>query len=144
MCLAQGPQRSDAGEARTRGPSVSSQALYHWATALPKYFFSLMRVRVLVRPFFTFNTSVCVCVCVRACGRACVCTCVCVRVRACSFQLFFYCIFASWYIFHFIIKFQIQLISYALCFAGSVSVRAAVGARRKINHHWLMIFLSFN
>ena len=35
MCLAQGPQRSDAGEARTRSPSVSSQALYHWATALP-------------------------------------------------------------------------------------------------------------
>ena len=35
MCLAQGSQRSDAGEARTRGPSVSSQALYHWATALP-------------------------------------------------------------------------------------------------------------
>ena len=34
MCLAQGPQRSDAGEARTRGPSVSSQALYHKATAL--------------------------------------------------------------------------------------------------------------
>ena len=34
MCLAQGPQRSDAGEARTRGPSVSSQTLYHWATAL--------------------------------------------------------------------------------------------------------------
>ena len=32
MCLAQGPQRSDAGEARTRGPLVSSQALYHWAT----------------------------------------------------------------------------------------------------------------
>ena len=31
MCLAQGPQRSDAGEARTRGPSVSSQALNHWA-----------------------------------------------------------------------------------------------------------------
>ena len=27
MCLAQGPQRSDADEARTRGPSVSSQAL---------------------------------------------------------------------------------------------------------------------
>ena len=37
MCFAQGPQRSDAGEARTRGPSVSSQALYHWATALPDY-----------------------------------------------------------------------------------------------------------
>ena len=29
MCLAQGPQGSDAGEARTRGPSVLSQALYH-------------------------------------------------------------------------------------------------------------------
>ena len=27
MCLAQGPQRSDAGEARTHGPSVLSQAL---------------------------------------------------------------------------------------------------------------------
>ena len=35
MCLAQGPQRSDAGEARIGGPSVSSQALYHWATELP-------------------------------------------------------------------------------------------------------------
>ena len=35
MCNAQGPQRSDASEARTSGPSVSSQALYHWATALP-------------------------------------------------------------------------------------------------------------
>ena len=35
MCFAQGPQRSDAGESRNRGPSVSSQALYHWATALP-------------------------------------------------------------------------------------------------------------
>ena len=35
MCLAQGPQRSDASEARTRGLSVSSQALFHWATVLP-------------------------------------------------------------------------------------------------------------
>ena len=35
MCLAQGPQHSDAGEARTRSLSVSSQALYHLATALP-------------------------------------------------------------------------------------------------------------
>ena len=26
MCLAQGPQRSDAGEALSRGPSISSQA----------------------------------------------------------------------------------------------------------------------
>ena len=40
MCLDQGPQRSDAGEARTRGPSVSSQAFYHWATALPYTLFS--------------------------------------------------------------------------------------------------------
>ena len=28
-------QRSDASKARTSGPSVSSQALYHCATALP-------------------------------------------------------------------------------------------------------------
>ena len=35
MCLAQGPQGSDAGKARTCGPSVSSQALYLWATAVP-------------------------------------------------------------------------------------------------------------
>ena len=35
MCLAQGLQRSDAGEARTPGPSVLIQALYHWASALP-------------------------------------------------------------------------------------------------------------
>ena len=33
-------QHSDAGEAPSRGPSVSSQALYHWATALP----TLLRV----------------------------------------------------------------------------------------------------
>ena len=38
MCLAQGPQRSDAGKVQTRGLSVSSQALYHWATALPRIF----------------------------------------------------------------------------------------------------------
>ena len=35
MCLAQGPQCSDAVEAQTRGLSVSRQALYHLATALP-------------------------------------------------------------------------------------------------------------
>ena len=39
MCLAQGPQLSDAGEALTRGLSVSSQELYHGATALPKFYF---------------------------------------------------------------------------------------------------------
>ena len=44
MCLAQGPQRSDAGEARTRGPSVSSQALYHWATALPIFCMLLLYI----------------------------------------------------------------------------------------------------
>ena len=33
MCLGQGPQHSDAGEAQTYRLSVSSQALYHWATA---------------------------------------------------------------------------------------------------------------
>ena len=32
MCLAQGPQRSDAGEARTRGALALSKAIYHWAT----------------------------------------------------------------------------------------------------------------
>ena len=41
MCLALGPQRSDAGKARTRSPLVSSQALYHLATG------------ILFIPFFT-------------------------------------------------------------------------------------------
>ena len=36
MCLAQEPQRSDDGEAQTRGLSVSSQALYQRATVLRK------------------------------------------------------------------------------------------------------------
>ena len=35
MCLAKGPQLSDAGEGGNRGFSVSSQALYHWINALP-------------------------------------------------------------------------------------------------------------
>ena len=39
MCLAHGPQRSDAGEAQTHGPSVSSQAFYHWATVLMQMVF---------------------------------------------------------------------------------------------------------
>ena len=38
MCLAQGPERSDASEARICGLSVSSQALYHWATVLPRFY----------------------------------------------------------------------------------------------------------
>ena len=50
MCLAQGPQSSDTGEAGTPGPSVSSQAHYHYATALPffddfwLYIYSLFRL----------------------------------------------------------------------------------------------------
>ena len=36
--LAQGPQHSHAGEAQTHGPTVSSQALYHWATVFPCHF----------------------------------------------------------------------------------------------------------
>ena len=39
------------------------------------------------------------------------------------------------------INFQIHLISHALRLAGSVSIGAVVGFRRKINHHWLMFFL---
>ena len=35
LCLAQGPQHSDTGEAGTCGSSVSSPALYNWANALP-------------------------------------------------------------------------------------------------------------
>ena len=35
MCFAQETQRSDAGKAWTRDPSVLSQALYHWTTAPP-------------------------------------------------------------------------------------------------------------
>ena len=46
MCLAQGPQRIDASEAQTRGPSVSSQALYHWATALPILYLKGSKVRI--------------------------------------------------------------------------------------------------
>ena len=36
-------------EARTRGPSVSSQALYHWATALPPNIFWKSRIDVVER-----------------------------------------------------------------------------------------------
>ena len=53
MCLAQGPQRSDAGEARTRGPSVSSQALYHWTPYTsrenPAQFENQIKPRMYVR-----------------------------------------------------------------------------------------------
>ena len=54
MCLAQGPQRSDAGEARIRGPSVSSQALYHWATALPST--ATTTLVLFIRAYFLVST----------------------------------------------------------------------------------------
>ena len=38
MCVAQGPQRSDADEAQTRGPLVSSQALSHCLPEVLKEF----------------------------------------------------------------------------------------------------------
>ena len=85
-----------------------------------------MRVRVSVRHiFFTFNA--------RACVRACVCVCVCV----CFFILFFFTMVCL----SFRINFQIHLISHALRLAGSVSIGAVVGFRRKIDHQWLMFFL---
>ena len=65
MCLAQGQQRSDASEARTPGPLVSSQALYHWATVLPqkedqklvfKTDYHLMRVKSIA---LTVNGAFC-------------------------------------------------------------------------------------
>ena len=61
MCLAQRPQCSDASEARTRGPSVSSQAFYHWATALPHLIetvcFLLSTTYVLVKKYFFLSTG---------------------------------------------------------------------------------------
>ena len=69
---------------------------------------------------------------VLACVRACVCVCKCV----CFFILYFFtmvCIL-------FRISFQIHLISHALRLAGSVSIGAVDGFRRKIDHHWLMFF----
>ena len=36
LCLAQGTQHGEAGEARTRSLLISSQKLYHLDTALPK------------------------------------------------------------------------------------------------------------
>ena len=46
MCLAQGPQRSDPGEAQTRRLSISSQALYHWATALQITYCNITSLKV--------------------------------------------------------------------------------------------------
>ena len=46
MCLAQGlhAQHSDVGAAKTPNPSVSIQALYQWATALPESVFNIYNV----------------------------------------------------------------------------------------------------
>ena len=63
----------------------------------------------------------------------------CVRVRACVCA--FYIIFFTMVCILFRISFQIHLISHALRLAGSVSIGAVVGFRRKIDHHWLMFFL---
>ena len=58
MCLAQAPQRSDAGEARPRGPSISSQALYLWATALPNWL-SIIVIQVHAKLHNTLYISTC-------------------------------------------------------------------------------------
>ena len=57
MCLAQGPQPSDAGEARTRSLLVASQAFYHRATALPNCICKIGHTCGLILNLFL--TSVC-------------------------------------------------------------------------------------
>ena len=47
MCLARGPQRSDAGEARTRGPSVSSQAQNDTVQSIITY--------LIITPIYFYN-----------------------------------------------------------------------------------------
>ena len=67
MCLALGPQRNDAGEARTRGPSVSSQTLYLcapiacWVIVLmsPATFFSLERKKLMGLLLYILNWHTC-------------------------------------------------------------------------------------
>ena len=78
-----------------------------------------MRVRVSVRHIFLLL------MCVRAC------------VRVCAFFILY---FFTMVCILFRINFQIHLISHALRLAGSVSIGAVVGFRRKIDHHWLMFF----
>ena len=49
-------QHSDAGDAQTHGPSISSQALYHWATALPYFqpdFHQVNAVKLCKMPVFS-------------------------------------------------------------------------------------------
>ena len=55
MCLAQGPQHSDTGEALTRGPSVSSQALHElpwfYQLAVPTVWRLITKVKVPAGPW---------------------------------------------------------------------------------------------
>ena len=50
MCLAQGPQRSDAGEARTLGLKSSTLPLSHCA---PIY----IHIRLIILQFYKHNAS---------------------------------------------------------------------------------------
>ena len=114
-------------------PFVGKQQNFNVSLIRYEYFLSLMRHR----PSFTFIISVCVCVCacVRACARACVRACVrSIVLISALFLLYFF-------IRVYILYYNLSIISHALCLAGSASIKTAVGARRKLNHHWLMIFL---
>ena len=61
LCSCSRTQRSDASEDRTHGPSVSSQALYHWALALPTLYevlwYCIMVKRSKIRTLFSFVFS---------------------------------------------------------------------------------------
>ena len=57
MCLAQGPQPNDAGEAQARSLVVSSQAFFHWATVHPNCIFKIGHTCGLILNLFL--TSVC-------------------------------------------------------------------------------------
>ena len=99
MCLAQGPQRSDAGEARTRGPSVSSQALYHWTTALPTRAVTELLYTHAIYTIVSWAGPLCLSFCMQGnytcffqrvyqfrtkVGRSSVCPSVCASVRLCG------------------------------------------------------------
>ena len=65
-------QRSDAGEARTRGPSVSSQALYQCATALPRTVWYFLYRFLILTVFPTFENALWLFLMVPWIGRWCV------------------------------------------------------------------------
>ena len=48
MCLAQGPQQSDAGEARTQGPSVTSQDIFNFLETMCRYIGDDICIQLLV------------------------------------------------------------------------------------------------